>query len=53
VKKHGIEVEGRSLPETFKDFKNTEVTAKIGVRTFETASGDEGQENTAGGFKAA
>lgn len=42
---HGIETEGKTQDETFKAFKNSEVVAYLGTKTFTTGQGETKTDN--------
>lgn len=50
--KHGIDASGKTVPETLKAFKGTEVIAVLGTKTYTTGAGELKEENTASSFAA-
>lgn len=50
LKKHGIETAGKSLPDTFKEFRGKEIVAYLDQRTYTNSAGDEVTENVASNF---
>jgi hypothetical protein len=45
IELHGVDTKGLSMPDSFKAFRNTEVMAYLGTRTYKNRSGESVTEN--------